>query len=64
MTTVTDPKTGVTARVAECKSCHQAIYWGYTAAGKRCPYDVSAEGEPTTSSHFASCPHAKQWTKR
>jgi hypothetical protein len=63
MATVTDPKNGVTAVVTTCRSCRAPVYWGYTAKGKRCPYDV-VDGAATEISHFATCPQAKQWTKR
>lgn len=63
MTTVTDPKTGVTALVKPCKSCNAPVYWGFTAKGKRCPYDV-VDGEATEASHFTTCPQANGWSKR
>lgn len=49
--------------VRHCRSCGKPIYWGTTAAGKRCPFDV-IEGEATTVSHFATCPDAKKWSKK
>jgi len=63
MATVTDPKSGVTASVTQCRSCRALIYWGFTASGKSCPFNVE-DGAPTTISHFTTCPHAKTWSKR
>ena len=63
MTTVTDPKSGVTAAVHECRSCHAPVYWGFTEKGKRCPYDV-VDGTATRTSHFTTCPQAQAWSKK
>lgn len=41
----------------KCRSCGAPVIWGYTKAGKRCPFD------PDGTSHFATCPQAKTWTK-
>lgn len=63
MSTVKNPLTNTTTLVMPCRSCGQSVYWGFTAKGKRCPYDV-VDGEATTVSHFTTCPDAKQWSKR
>jgi hypothetical protein len=62
--TVRDPKTNVLTLVQPCKVCHRSIYFGYTAKGKRCPYDITDEGEPTEVSHFTTCPNIRDWTDR
>jgi len=49
--------------LARCRSCDARIWWGETRTGARCPYDVTDEGY-TNTSHFATCPHAQQHTKR
>jgi hypothetical protein len=48
--------------IRACRSCGRPIYWGVTATGKRCPYDV-VDGVATTVSHFATCPDANSWRK-
>ncbi len=47
---------------ARCRSCQTPVVWGETFAGKRCPYDVAAQGAATVS-HFATCPNAKSHSK-
>jgi len=47
-------------RVVKCKGCGKWIGWGVTAAGKKMPFD---HGDPNFTSHFASCPQAKQFRK-
>lgn len=49
--------------VAHCRSCNAPVWWGETAAGKRCPFDV-IDGARTQQSHFATCPQAVGWSKR
>jgi hypothetical protein len=61
MTTVVDPRTQKIALVKPCAVCRKPIYFGYTRAGKRCPYDVTEDGEPTEVSHFTTCPNIRQW---
>jgi hypothetical protein len=63
MALVKDPKTGRTRVIESCRSCGADIYWSTTDKDKACPYDV-VDGEPTRESHFRSCPHARQWSKR
>lgn len=60
MTTITDPRSGVTALVKPCKVCNQPIYFGFTDKGKRCPFDV-IDGQPTRTSHFVSCPEVAKF---
>jgi hypothetical protein len=38
------------------------IAWGDSPTGKRTPYDV-VDGQPTTVSHFTTCPDAKAWSR-
>ena len=38
---------------SRCQSCHAAIFWVKTAAGKNMPVDVA-----THESHFSTCPNA------
>lgn len=45
-------------RVGRCRSCHAAVMWTTTPAGKASPID--ADG----TSHFATCPQADQWRRR
>lgn len=63
MTTITDPASGVSALVKQCKGCAAAIYFGFTPAGKRCPFDV-VDGQPTRTSHFRTCPQVAQFSGR
>ena len=49
--------------VERCRSCDARIWWGWTRNEKRNPYDVTEEGY-TNTSHFATCPNARQHTKR
>lgn len=63
MTVVTDPKTGVSAHVTECRSCQAPVYWGFTTKGKRCPMNV-VDGEATDVSHFTTCNDPKRWSKK
>ena len=61
----------------ECRSCHASIFWFTLVSGKKHPFDtdvylttmhgddrrligtISAE-----DSHFATCPQAKEWSRR
>ena len=42
---------------ARCRGCLQPIYWIITKTGKRMPVD------PDGTSHFATCPKAKEFRK-
>ena len=63
MTTVADPRTGVQRLVVTCRSCGAEMYFGVTAKGRRCPFDIQ-DGEPTETSHFTSCPQARAWSRK
>lgn len=45
--------------IKQCSSCKAAIYWDYTPAGKRCPFDAD-----TGESHFKTCPNASKHSKK
>lgn len=49
---------GTPERTCSEPSCRAPIFWIVTAAGKRMP--VNADG----TSHFATCPKAKEFRKR
>jgi hypothetical protein len=46
-----------------CRSCGQPIAFGWTAAGKKCPYDV-VDGKVTMTSHFATCTDPQRWSRK
>ena len=50
----------------QCRSCGERIVWAATPAGRRMPLDEVCDGlsEPAWDPHFASCPDAKQWSRR
>jgi hypothetical protein len=51
--------------VARCRSCHRPIWWGQTAAGKRCPFNYDlVTATATNESHFRTCPQAAQHSRR
>jgi DNA-directed RNA polymerase subunit RPC12/RpoP len=49
----------VSARLARCRACGQAIEFRLTAAGRWCPYDAG-----TDVSHFRTCPEARRFSRR
>lgn len=50
---------GMTAGdVGRCRSCRAEVMWVTTAAGKRMPIDRDG------TSHFATCPDAKDWRRK
>lgn len=49
--------------IVQCQSCKAPIYWGLTANGKRCPYNV-IEGRATNESHFKTCPNSSDHSKK
>lgn len=63
MTVVRDPGRRVFTDVLHCRSCDQAVYFSLSPAGKRAPFEIDAEGEPTRVNHFSKCPQAKTWRK-
>ena len=60
------PATDYTLNVrGNCRSCGQPIWWRKTALGKRQPMNLDpATGEPTSETHFASCPQSRAWSKK
>lgn len=61
------------APIQHCRSCGAPVWWGRTAAGKRCPFDVMRQegfeaGDVsevrTPITHFSTCPQARKWGKR
>ena len=61
--------------IRKCKSCGAQILWANTANGKRAPLDYPGEKrmviendvavfKPTYTSHFATCPHAREHRRR
>lgn len=64
MTTVYDAARQVTTPVLACRSCGKPVYFSFTGAGKRAPFDVDSDGNPSRVIHFTTCPDAKRWTKR
>jgi hypothetical protein len=60
--TVYDEVTQVTRPVMACRVCGKPVYFSLTAKGKRCPYDVDDDGQPTRTSHFTSCARVREWT--
>ncbi len=63
MATVTDPKTGRMTLVLACRSCMAPVWFGFTATGKRCPYNV-VDGQPTEVSHFTTCNDPQRWSRK
>lgn len=51
------------AKIERCRSCGHAIWWGKTAAGRPCPFDVVGL-ERTAVTHFSTCLTPKLWSKR
>jgi len=46
------------APVATCNFCNGPIWWGYTARGRRNPFDVRLDNgaERTSITHWSTCP--------
>ena len=59
------------APIQRCRSCGAPIWWGVTAGGRRCPFDVHlaetswtrGAAERTAITHFSTCPDARGWSK-
>jgi hypothetical protein len=51
------------APIQRCRSCGALTWWGLTAKGRQCPFDV-VDGARTAISHFSTCPDAKNWKRR
>lgn len=51
-----------------CRSCQAPIAWIVTDSGARMPLDLRTveqrDGVTMAQTHFATCPHAKGWSKR
>lgn len=60
---VYDAHRKVHTSVSKCRSCGKEVYFTFTPAGKRAPYEVDSAGQPTDINHFMTCPDAKRWTK-
>lgn len=54
-----DPK----APVRHCGTCGGTIWWGFTRAGRRNPFDV-VDGQRTAVTHFSTCAQAREWSRR
>jgi hypothetical protein len=56
------------ARPGRCRSCNTPVAWTTTPAGKPMPLSLatarSIGGVRYATSHFADCPHAKEWSKK
>lgn len=56
------------AQHGECRSCHAAIIWTRTAAGKAMPLSVATietrDGVRYALPHFVDCPEAKDWSHK
>lgn len=63
MTTILDPARRVHTTVLPCRSCKKPIYFSLNEKGKRTPYEVDAEGQPTRINHFLACPDRRRWKK-
>ena len=58
---------GTEVPITRCRSCAAPIWWGTTARGKRCPFDVytldSGDVAASNTSHFRTCKDARSWTR-
>jgi hypothetical protein len=51
------------APVQRCRVCPNQIWFGRTAAGKACPFDV-VDGVKTTVTHFSTCPGVRHFERQ
>lgn len=51
------------APIQRCKACPAQIWFGRTAAGKPCPFDV-VDGVKTAITHFSTCPGVRQFERK
>lgn len=55
-------------KVERCRSCDAAIVWTRTPNGRATPLSLATVqtrgGVRYALSHFADCPHAKDWSKK
>lgn len=65
MTTEGRVLSGVTidqdAPIQRCRVCPAQIWFGRTAAGRSCPFDV-VDGERTAITHFSTCLNVRRFT--
>lgn len=56
------------ARIDRCKSCDAQIVWTYLPSGKAMPLSLATVqtrgGKKYCLSHFADCPHGKEWSTK
>lgn len=64
MRMVRDPARKVFTQVLACRSCGKPCYFSLTSGGKRAPFEIDADGEPTRTLHFTTCPDARRWSNR
>lgn len=50
------------APIRHCGSCAAEIWWGFTRAGKRNPFDI-VDGVRTAITHWSTCPRVEVWRK-
>lgn len=58
-----DVRIDQSAVIRHCGTCGATIWWGFTRAGRRNPFDV-VDGQRTAVTHFSTCPSAKLHSKR
>jgi hypothetical protein len=63
MTVIYDPARRVHTEALPCRSCRTLVYFSFTSGGKRAPFEVDAEGNPTRTLHFLNCPDRERWTR-
>lgn len=55
------------AAVETCRSCGAAIVWGKTDKGASIPINTDQvrviEGRRYAKTHFATCPHGREWRR-
>jgi len=52
-----------TATIQACRSCGKPIWFGKTAAGRVCPFDVIGR-ERTAQTHFSTCKTPELWSRK
>jgi hypothetical protein len=61
---VRDPGRGVLTPVLACRSCKAPVYFGYGTSGRRTPFNLDDNHQPTRVSHFTTCSDPKRWSKK
>jgi hypothetical protein len=55
------------AKMERCRSCGAGIVWGTTKTGSAIPIDVAQQriiaGKAYGRTHFATCPHGREWRR-